>query len=213
MSQIHTEQQGTFHVTTNAKERVPWCTHKDIPNILIDNLCMTRSLQKAELFAFCILPNHMHIIVRPGEKGLSAFMHSFKRNAMRDIRSSLPRSGRSRSSATETDAFVDCPHWQKGFHDERIRDDAQRSDALSYVTCNAFKHGLVDDLLHGPGPHSTLSTCLILWNYGLIKLFWKPCTSLTHSRQKSKLHRPFASASIPISGNSPRAFPRIPKGS
>ena len=157
MTQRHFEQKGIFHVTTNAKQKIPWLTWKNVPETLIDKLHMTRNMQKAAIYAFCILPNHMHIIVRPGEKGLSAFMHSFKRNAMKDIRSF--RSGRSRSSATErrTD-IVQIMHkpplrngespivleWQKGFHDERIESADQLENTLAYVRCNAWRHGLVE---------------------------------------------------------------------
>jgi len=88
MTQKHF-QYGLFHVTTNAKKHVPWCTSGQIPPIILDNLFMTRNLYDAKVYAFCILPDHMHIIVNPGDKGLSQFMHSFKRNAMRDIRANL----------------------------------------------------------------------------------------------------------------------------
>ena len=138
MTQKHFEQQGTFHVTTNTKND-PWCLGQGIPEILIDNLVMTRNLCRAELHAFCILPDHVHIVLSPGPKGLSQLMHSFKRNAMWDIRKIHPSSGRSRSSATV------FPEWQKSFFDERIRDDRQRSNALSYVQYNAYHHGLTDD--------------------------------------------------------------------
>ncbi|MFA7682017.1 MAG: transposase [Candidatus Peribacteraceae bacterium] len=93
-------QQGTFHVTTNTKNKLPWCTWPGVPEILIDNLVMTRNLQKAELFAFCILPDHMHLVLRPGPDGLSAFMHSFKRNSSKDIRCFLDRSDNSSGKRT-----------------------------------------------------------------------------------------------------------------
>jgi REP element-mobilizing transposase RayT len=143
MSQRYAAQEGTFHVTTNTKGNVSWCTWPGIPELLIDNLIMTRNIRGARLYAFCILPDHVHIVMSLGEKGLSAFMHSFKRNAMRDVRAlrnkHTLRSGRSRSSATEVIA------WQKSFHDERIRDAEQQSNALAYVQYNAWRHGLTGE--------------------------------------------------------------------
>jgi REP element-mobilizing transposase RayT len=85
MAQKHGFQHGTFHITTNTRGKVPWCTYEGIPQILIDNLVMTRNVLKAELYAFCILPDHMHILLNPGKKGLGRFMHSFKKNSSRDI--------------------------------------------------------------------------------------------------------------------------------
>ena len=90
MSQRHSVQDGLFHITTNARGKIPWCTLGDIPRIILDNLIMTRNLYSAELYAFCILPDHVHVIMSPGEKGLSAFVHSWKRNTMRDVRRLFP---------------------------------------------------------------------------------------------------------------------------
>ena len=168
MTQRHVAQRGLFHVTTNAKGRIPWCTFSGIPEILIENLFMTRNLHRARVFAFCILPDHQHLIVSPGEAGLSAFMHSFIRNAMRDIRSlfghsdpaptsTFPPSQRKIvSSASFTDSAsqmvfvraqytIDDIAWQKSFHDEILRDTPQRDAALAYVRGNAARHGLVTD--------------------------------------------------------------------
>lgn len=143
MTQKHYAQNGTFHVTTNAKGKLPLLTLNGVPELLIDNLMMTRSVQKAEVYAFCILPNHMHILMRPGERGLSDFMRSFKCNSSLDIRRLL-RSGGPRASGTVCkDIF-----WKKGFYDKRIRDANQRSNALSYIKYNAVKDGLVNDIDH-----------------------------------------------------------------
>jgi REP element-mobilizing transposase RayT len=90
MSQRHGVQHGLFHITTNARGKIPWCTLGDVPRIILDNLIMTRNMQHAELYAFCILPDHVHIIMSPSSKGLSAFVHSWKRNTMRDVRRLLP---------------------------------------------------------------------------------------------------------------------------
>lgn len=176
MGQRHPAQAGTFHITTNAAGRVPWCTMEGVPEMLIDNLCMSRSVHSVQLHAFCILPDHVHIIVSVGEKGVSGFMHSFKRNSSKDLHALFPASRSaasfpphiSRSAASFTRALhvgtagVGEPRlrdlkidptlmrWQNGFYDELIRDGRQRSAALSYVHGNAVKHGLVTEILEWP---------------------------------------------------------------
>ena len=140
MTQRHHAQFGLFHVTTNTRHSTPWCTWTGVPEILIDNLCMTRNLHGAKVHAFCILPNHMHMIVIPGRKGLSAFMQSFKRNSSWHIRNTVATIHESSLRS------MNVMRWQHGFHDERIRDDRQRSAAFSYVTYNAMRHGLVENI-------------------------------------------------------------------
>ena len=129
MTQSHYQQKGTFHITTNAKRKIPWCTIPSVPEILIDNLIMTRNIHGAKVYAFCILPDHMHIVVSPGKRGLSRFMQSFKCQSTRDINLLLAerrplRSGDPRVSATGDGHLI---QWQKSFYDEQIQDAEQRS--------------------------------------------------------------------------------------
>lgn len=144
MTQKHLFQHGIFHIVTTARQRQPWCTFPDVPAILIDNLFMTRSRQHAKVFAFCILPAHMHLLIQPGSDGLSRFMHSFKRNSSRDIHEN--RSGY-RTGAAGDDVFESTLiNWQHGYYDERIRTATQRTNAITYIEQNAVHHGLVDHI-------------------------------------------------------------------
>ena len=158
MAQKHYKQSGTFHITANSKKDVSWCTCPGIPEILIDNLFMTRNIQNAKIYAFCIMPDHMHILMSPGEKGLSAFMHSFKRNSSKDIKYYLGSSGnrtraavvnifRSRGSDTPALQFTG---WHNGFYDERIRSADQRTNAFNYIKRNPIKHHSVTDIVDWP---------------------------------------------------------------
>lgn len=166
MGQKHYAQAGTFHITTNTFGAIPWCTIEGAPQMIIDNLLMTRNFHGAKLYAFCILPDHLHLILSPGERGLSAFMHSFKRNTSKDVTKffNLNRSAGSltRASFLHRGAGVDEPRlrqenktqkrfrWQNGFFDERIQTSDQRATVLAYVQGNAMKHGLVADILDWP---------------------------------------------------------------
>lgn len=135
MPQIHGAQYGTFHLVTKIKEPNNWCTFEKVPQRLIHHLCMTRNMQQAKLHAFCILPDHIHLLLSSGPNGISKFMHAFKKDSARDIGRLFP-------------AFV-CK-WQKNFYDERIRDGKQSSAVFGYIHGNAMKHGLVKEILDWP---------------------------------------------------------------
>ena len=132
-------------MTTNAKQKIPWLTWTGVPEILINNLWMTRNLYHAEVYAFCILPDHMHVVLRPGEKGLSRFIQSFKSHSMKNINMLRPPVAESRDSPLQADPISFPLSWQKGFHDEKIETDDQRENVLAYVRCNAWRHGLVNN--------------------------------------------------------------------
>jgi putative transposase len=152
MGQFHGAQDGLFHVTTNAKGRVPWCVLEGVPQLLIRDVFVTKVIHQAHIYAFCVLPDHMHILLQPGERGLSKFMKSFKENSSRNIRTllTLRRSWDDVVPATGTRPLDLFTGWQSGFHDERIRDREQRQNALMYIENNARKHRLVDDMVNWP---------------------------------------------------------------
>lgn len=137
MPQIHRQQFGLFHVTTKTDNNVPWCTRNGIPDLLIRNLMTTKNNDKTGIHAFCILPNHIHLIISTGQKGLSRFMQSFKSNSAKEIRTTFPESAGS---------F----RWQEGFYDELIRDERQQSAAIAYVHGNGAKHGLAKEIEDWP---------------------------------------------------------------
>ena len=142
MPQIRHFQHGLFHVTTCAADNIPWCTMPGTPEIIIQNLFATRDLYQAKIYAFCVLPTHMHILLDPRERGISTFMQSFKSNAMKNIREQFPYRGRillrRRVAAAQPNGGVQAGlrvplegqdssippvyrhRWQNGFHDERI---------------------------------------------------------------------------------------------
>lgn len=143
MSQSHPLQTGPFLVTTNTRGGMPWLMEPGVREILINNLSMTRNLYHAQLYGFCILPDHMHIVLNPGERGISKFMHSFKCHSMVEIRKICFPS----TSGTPWGSAM----WQKGF-DARILKNAQYLEsALHYVANNGAHHGFAEHAEDWPG--------------------------------------------------------------
>ncbi len=159
MPQQHIVQSGIFHIITKTDRR-QWCVLPGVPEILIETLKQSRSIHGANLYAFAVLPNHMHIIVCPGPKGLSAFVQTWKSNSTKNVRAMLLRQysqepqRRDVAAADEKGArecaLQECTGWQKSFFDERIRDGRQYSAAIGYVHGNAVKHGLCREVLDWP---------------------------------------------------------------
>ena len=89
-----------------------------------------------ELCTFCIMPNHVHLVFMPLEKGKDVFyslteiLQSLKRHTARQSNLILGRSG----------AF-----WQDESYDHIVRDQAELERSIKYVLNNPVKAGLVDD--------------------------------------------------------------------
>ena len=89
-----------------------------------------------ELIAYCIMPNHIHIVFMPLEESkgkyysLSKIMHSLKRHTAREANLILGRAG---------------SFWQHENYDHFARDEAELERIIKYVLYNPVKANLVKE--------------------------------------------------------------------
>ena len=89
-----------------------------------------------DLIAYCIMPNHVHLVYTPRLKekdiyfGLTEILHSLKRHTAREANKILQRSG---------------TFWQDESYDHFIRDNAELERIVKYVLYNPVKAGLVKE--------------------------------------------------------------------
>ena len=75
-----------YFITTTAVGRKHLFSRDVIKRILVDNLNLTRILGRIQLFAFVIMPNHIHVIVRCTEDHpVSSFLRDLKSNTAKQI--------------------------------------------------------------------------------------------------------------------------------
>lgn len=83
-----------------------------------------------KLFAWCIMPNHVHLIFQPlGGYALDQILHSWKSFTASEINRRLGRKG---------------ALWQREYYDHLLRDGQQLGRAISYTAENPRKAGLAD---------------------------------------------------------------------
>ncbi len=88
-----------------------------------------------DLLAYCIMPNHGHVVLAPYQKssdadyGLTQITHNIKRNSAKQANEVLGRSG----------AF-----WQHESYDHYTRNEAELQRIIKYVLLNPVKAGLVE---------------------------------------------------------------------
>ena len=95
-----------------------------------------RNRKVYDLISFCIMPNHVHLIITPLEKeggifyNLTEILHSLKRHTARQSNLILNQSG----------AF-----WQDESYDHILRDEAELERTIKYVLYNPVKANLVKE--------------------------------------------------------------------
>ncbi|HKV14778.1 MAG TPA: transposase [Reyranella sp.] len=88
------------------------------------------------LFAWTIMPNHVHVLIEPKpDHALGTIVSSWKRFSARMANRHLQRSG---------------PFWQDDYWDTYIRNERHFLSTLNYIENNAVKAGLVKQAAHWP---------------------------------------------------------------
>jgi REP element-mobilizing transposase RayT len=109
-----------------------WLAQPDIAEIVKDAMHY-RDRNIFDLHAFCIMPNHVHVVIEPISKSgcqpeLPKILQSLKRHTARQANLILGREG----------AF-----WQDESYDHVIRDNEEYTRIIHYVLENPVKAGLV----------------------------------------------------------------------
>ena len=83
--------------------------------------------ERYELKAWCVMPNHVHVVLRPFDGTLSRVVQSWKTYSANRANALLQRAG---------------TFWQREYFDRVIRDDWDLEKTVEYVLANPMKAGL-----------------------------------------------------------------------
>lgn len=130
------EQKRRFGAWDNVLDRAEsgpvWLQQPEIARIVAESL-HNRDGQTYALDAYCIMPNHVHIVLTPLEKpdgtyyAFQAIMHAFKLHTARQANKLLGREGQ---------------FWQHESYDHVVRDRQEWERIVRYVLNNPVKAGL-----------------------------------------------------------------------
>jgi REP element-mobilizing transposase RayT len=83
-----------------------------------------------KLFAWCVMPNHVHVVFQPfGENDLAGILHSWKSFTAREAQRKFGLRG---------------SFWQREYYDHLVRNERQFRRAVRYVVENPAMAGLRD---------------------------------------------------------------------
>jgi putative transposase len=121
---LHKSQMGPF-----------WLKDERIAQIVADSI-LYHDGAWFDVIAYCIMPNHVHLVLMPYESSdtadysLMKIMHNIKRNSANYANKILGRAG---------------IFWQHESYDHFARDEKELERIIKYVLYNPVKEGLTDD--------------------------------------------------------------------
>ncbi len=135
---------GVRFATFGCQHRLPLLRNPGICELLLRRLALARASLGLRVFAWVLMPEHAHILCRPGDDG--TLEHALRSVKMSVAKSVIERWKRLRApillrvaDATGTPRF-----WQKGGgFDRNVRDDAEFAQEVRYIHLNPVEAGLV----------------------------------------------------------------------
>ncbi|MHB8155472.1 MAG: REP-associated tyrosine transposase [Candidatus Omnitrophota bacterium] len=123
------ETNAAYFLTTNTEDNITVFDDPKNCKILLVTLEYFKIVLDYNLYGFCIMPNHLHLIIHPvGIYNFSYIMKMIKGSFARKFNKTNGKMGKL---------------WQKGFYDECIRDGLHLVKVLEYMHNNPLKAGLV----------------------------------------------------------------------
>jgi putative transposase len=110
-------------ITTRLSEKGCLFTENET-NIVEETILDLASEKEVMLYAYVIMPDHIHLLIRPTNHGISKTMQLIKGRASRKINKGS--------------------FWQKGFFDFAILTEKKFREKFNYIHYNPVKRGLVE---------------------------------------------------------------------
>jgi len=121
-----------YFVTICTADKMPFLKDSRVAEIIVDELEIRRGKEEIILFCYCIMPDHVHIMISLSQghnKTLIDWVSFFKRFTARRVKAS----------------HGIAPLWQKNFYDHVVRSDEALINVVEYIVNNPVRKGMVRD--------------------------------------------------------------------
>jgi putative transposase len=120
------QQAESLHfITFSCFHRLPFLSSSDSKALIEQQLERTRSAHKARIYAYVLMPEHVHLLMNePPAILLGQFLKSLKQETSRKLKG-------------EREHF-----WQARYYDRNIRGSDELSEVIHYIHQNPMKRGL-----------------------------------------------------------------------
>lgn len=162
------EPGKSYFTVAKTFQNFPYFKEPIFCDLFIEELKLCKQLKQFNLFAFCLVYDHLNLLVQPNDKfNISQLMKSLKENISRDINyvifSYLNNEGDTSTCRLQIreliidfrDKFIQKygPNqnvfpkfkWQKSFRDHIIHNEKDFQNHYHYTVYNFQKHGLSDN--------------------------------------------------------------------
>ena len=117
-----------YMITTITRRRIPFFNDASAADIVLRSIFFGRRRNWYKLLGFVVMPDHLHLVIIPGEKNVSEGMKSLKGFSAKEINSLFHARG---------------SIWQRGFFDYILDTEEKVISRIRYIEENPLRKGLV----------------------------------------------------------------------
>jgi len=149
------DQEKPYFITFATESWVDVFTRQEYKEIILDSIKHCQSKKGLILYAWCLMTNHIHLIVgRKGKEKIEDIIRDFKKytsvHICRAIEGNDRESRKSwmlnifRMAAKESKKHMNYKFWQNEYHPVELVDNYMIEQKLDYVHENPVKEGIVE---------------------------------------------------------------------
>ena len=140
--------QGAVHfVTFTVHQWVDIFTRSHYIDILLDNLKYCQTNKGLEVYAWVIMSNHCHLIIRAKNENLSDIIRDFKKFTSKAIYRAIEQNARESRKEWLLKVLKyngKIWFWKEGYHGEEILNRNFYESKVNYIHMNPVRAGLVE---------------------------------------------------------------------
>lgn len=148
MTRYRADENLPYFCTITVLDWTPVFIERRYINSLIESLSYCRANKGLQLFAYVVMPNHLHLIAAAPD--LHSMMRDYKRFTSRTIHEQLVADGRKtilecleRGAQRARREHGEFSFWEDGFHPQAISSRGVFEQKLRYLHENPVRKGLV----------------------------------------------------------------------
>ena len=152
------DSQEIYFMTTSVVEWIDVFTRRELAEIIVESLKYCQKEKGLELYAWCLMSNHLHLIASAEEgKNLSDIMRDFKKFTSKKIIKEILEINESRKewmvdkfefAGRWNPKITGFQFWQEGFHPIHLFSEPFTNQKLDYLHENPVAAGIVFEPQH-----------------------------------------------------------------
>jgi len=139
--------QGLYFITLTVNHWIDVFTRREYKDIIVENLDFCIQNKGLEIFAWCIMTNHLHLITKAKEGTLLPnILRDFKKNSSKAIINAIndnPQESRKEWLLRGFKTNDGNKFWQEGNHPIELSTNEVIKEKLDYIHANPVKAGFV----------------------------------------------------------------------